>query len=61
MSVSDAEVQALETGHGSGNDELDEKWDEVLEFILRAMVHRHHPFNVTSGWAIIVLDELLMP
>lgn len=35
MTVSDEEVQALENG-GDGADDLDEKWDEVLEFILRA-------------------------
>ena len=59
MSVSDAEVQALETGHGSGNDELDEKWDEVLEFILRAngastsSIQRHFGMGYNRAGRII--------
>lgn len=36
MTVSDAEVQSLESGQNGGADELDELWDEVLEFVLRA-------------------------
>lgn len=62
MSVSDAEVQALENGNNSGTDELDEKWDEVLEFILRAggastsSIQRH--FGMGYNRAGRIIDSL---
>lgn len=62
MTVSDEEVQALEGGHGSGNDDLDEKWDDVLEFILRAngastsSIQRH--FGMGYNRAGRIIDSL---
>jgi S-DNA-T family DNA segregation ATPase FtsK/SpoIIIE len=62
MAVSDAEVQALEGGHSSGDDDLDEKWDDVLEFILRAdgastsSIQRH--FGMGYNRAGRIIDSL---
>ncbi|CAM4360791.1 FtsK/SpoIIIE family DNA translocase [Weissella hellenica] len=62
MTVSDAEVQALEGGHSSGDDDLDEKWDDVLEFILRAdgastsSIQRH--FGMGYNRAGRIIDSL---
>jgi S-DNA-T family DNA segregation ATPase FtsK/SpoIIIE len=36
MTVSDAEMQSLEQGDAGSGSDLDEQWDEVLEFVLRA-------------------------
>lgn len=36
MTVSDAEMQSLEQGDAGPGSDLDEQWDEVLEFVLRA-------------------------
>ncbi|MBM7618089.1 S-DNA-T family DNA segregation ATPase FtsK/SpoIIIE [Weissella uvarum] len=62
MAVSDAEVQSMESGgDGSGN-ELDELWDDVLEFVLRAggastsSIQRH--FKIGYNRAGRIIDDM---
>ncbi|RRG17933.1 DNA translocase FtsK [Weissella viridescens] len=62
MTVSDAEVQSLESGQNGGADELDELWDEVLEFVLRAggastsSIQRH--FKIGYNRAGRIIDDM---
>ena len=59
MTVSDEEVQALDGGGSGSGDELDEKWDEVLEFILRAggastsSIQRHFSMGYNRAGRIV--------
>lgn len=60
MTVSDAEVQSLDQNGGA--DELDELWDEVLEFVLRAngastsSIQRH--FKIGYNRAGRMIDDM---
>lgn len=59
MTVSEAEMQSLEQGDSGDGNELDEQWDDVLEFVLRAngastsSIQRHFKMGYNRAGRIV--------
>ena len=59
MTVSEAEMQSLEQGDGGDGNDLDEQWDDVLEFVLRAngastsSIQRHFKMGYNRAGRIV--------
>jgi len=59
MTVSDAELQNLEHGDSGDGNDLDEQWDDVLEFVLRAngastsSIQRHFKMGYNRAGRIV--------
>ncbi|MCW0952756.1 DNA translocase FtsK [Weissella ceti] len=59
MTVSEAEMQSLEQGDSGDGNDLDEQWDDVLEFVLRAngastsSIQRHFKMGYNRAGRIV--------